>query len=247
MDGLISTLANFAQFLGVRDIRSWFAIGVLATGVQVVREFWSWQHWTSPTLSPVRSLLAWAILSAALLIGWIIAITRPPNLVRNPRFREGTKYWGTGYVESLLTNGNWPMSTIQQLPLVLSGGAQATGRRDAAVSRSGYASFFIEHRSQEANHVWSSFSQLVAGLKRDTDYIATYWVRGEGVHPKALFLTLDHRWAKPHRYAPDGTYTWQQVECPPFNTGSHDFVDFRFVVQAPGKIWIDDVALCERR
>jgi hypothetical protein len=223
------------------------AIGVLTSGFQAGRELWGWKHWAGPSLSQERSLLAWTILFVALVIGWLVAISRPQNLVRNPRFREGTKYWGTGYVESLLTNGNWPMSTIQQLPLVLSGGAQATGRRDAAVSRSGRASFFIEHRSRKADHVWSSFSQLIAGLRRDTDYVAIYWVKGEGVHPKALFLTLDHRWAKPHRYAPDGTYAWHRVECPPFNTGSRDFVDFRFVMQAPGRVWIDDVALHERR
>lgn len=65
---------------------------------------------------------------------------------------------------------------------------------------------------------------------------------------RALFLTLDHQWRKANRYYADsGTYEWRQVISTPFNTGSSDFVDFRFVMQAQGKVWIDDVALHKRR
>lgn len=98
------------------------------------------------------------------------------NLVRNPRFKEGTKYWGTGYVESRITNGNWPFPSDQiRLPFLVSGGAVATGGRDTSTSHNGgWASFFIDHQSPVADHVWSSFSQLIAGLERDTDYVARY-------------------------------------------------------------------------
>jgi hypothetical protein len=32
-----------------------------------------------------------------------------------------------------------------------------------------------------------------------------------------------------------------------FNTGDSDFIDLRFVIEAPGTVWIDDVALRELR
>ncbi len=60
MDTFLSALANFAQFLGVRDARSWLAIGVLTTGFQSVRALWTWKQWTGPNLTQEWSLLIWA-------------------------------------------------------------------------------------------------------------------------------------------------------------------------------------------
>jgi hypothetical protein len=181
---------------------------------------------------------------------WAIRESRKrDNLVRNPRFKEGTKYWGTGYIESRITNGNWPHTSDEiGLPFVVSGGAVANGHRDPAVFKDdGWGSFSIDHQSPLGDHVWSSFSQLVAGLERDTDYVASYWVKAENLDVRTLFLTLDHQWRKVYRYYADpGTYEWRQVMSSPFNTGSRDFVDFRFVMQAQGKVWIDDVALYKR-
>jgi len=200
-------------------------------------------------LQAIDTPLFWLGAFGVSVLGSLYFANRPTNLVRNPRFKEGTKYWGTGYVESRITNGNWPFPSDQiRLPFLVSGGAVATGRRDASISRDGgWASFFIDHQSPGGDHVWSSFSQLIAGLERDTDYVARYWIKAENLGVRTLFLTLDHQWLKSNRYYADaGTYEWRQVTAPPFNTGNSDFVDFRFVMQAQGKVWIDDVALYKR-
>lgn len=87
---------------------------------------------------------------------------------------------------------------------------------------------------------------MISGLEPGRDYTASFMVKAEALEEGALFLTLAHPWRKPHCYAPAGTYNWRRVECLPFNIGDRDFVDFRFVIQAPGKVWIDDVALYKR-
>jgi len=75
-------------------------------------------------------LSALTVLLAISIVSLIYFVVRPENLVRNSSFREGVKFWGTGYLESLVSNGNFPADFRKQYPLILHGGADATARRD---------------------------------------------------------------------------------------------------------------------
>src|SRR5207244_3182834 len=103
MDGLLSVGANVAQLLGLNSWKSVFAVVTLTFLWQASGQLWAWMGWKSVPLAGGYRLIVLLALSAVSLGFWIYFITRPENLVRNADFREGTKYWGTGYVETLVT------------------------------------------------------------------------------------------------------------------------------------------------
>jgi hypothetical protein len=87
---------------------------------------------------------------------------------------------------------------------------------------------------------------MVSGLERDRDYIPRVWIKSKYLEPKGLFITLNHKWQKPVCYARAGKQDWYELVCDPVNTGSSDFLDLRFVFQAPGKVWLGNISLTER-
>lgn len=247
MDGWFSSAANIAQLLGINNIKGIFAVLTITLLLGAAEAFYSWMGWKALPITAgyrVMILVVLLVVSAGL---WAWFITRPENLIRNSNLSEGTKFWGTGYLETLVTNGRFPADFTKQYPLVLNGGADAILQRSTTLyPPKGYASFLVEHRSGRANDVWSSVSQIVTGLKPHQDYIARFQIRSDHIEPQALFLTLDTRWAKPHRYADAGSYGWRTIELPPFNTGAKDFVEYRFVFQDKARVWLTNFELYER-
>src|SRR5262249_32022540 len=140
------------------------------------------------------------------------------------------------------TNGNFPAAALQ-IPLLLSRGAKAEWGLAVKDHRK---AFFINHTSDRGDHVWSSLSQTVTGLKENGFYIPSFWIWSERLTPKALFVVRLNDWSQqPWCYAKPGEYGWMRVVCEAVNIGPRTSVDLRFVIQAPARVWITDVALHE--
>jgi hypothetical protein len=82
-------------------------------------------------------------------------------------------------------------------------------------------------------------------LRPRTFYAATFWALVSRAEPKPLFLTADLQWAN-RTYVENEIAGWREYRHV-FNTGDSDYIDLRFVIEAPGTVWIDDVALREHK
>ena len=143
------------------------------------------------------------------------------NLVRNGGFEQGTDLWGAGS----------------------SSGADSRGVLDTTDRHSGMAAFRFDHGSPKTEDQWSSLSQRVARLRPRTSYAATFWALVEQAEPKPLFLTADRQGTN-RAYVENAVAGWREYRLV-FDTGDSDHIDLRFVIEAPGTVWIDDVALRE--
>jgi len=74
-------------------------------------------------------------------------------------------------------------------------------------------------------------------------YAATFWALVEQAEPKPLFLTADPQSAN-RTYVENTAAGWREYRLV-LNTGDSDQIDLRFVIEAAGTVWVDDVALYE--
>lgn len=210
-----------------------------------------------PLLEPyplwVKGLVGgWILLSAILIIALLffkgpgVKNATPEsvvNLVKNGGFEEGISGWGSGYVEDLVRNGNFPPQP--KFPYITSGEAKSTGELDTTEHHDGVAAYKVHHVSAQFSHRWGSISQRIVGLRRHTFYVVSFWVKSRGAESGAVFLTPDLKWEK-KLPIDGGEYDWRKYELK-FNTGESDYIDLRFVAQAPALVWIDDVGVHELR
>ena len=199
-----------------------------------------------------RRLVATAVIVAALSLVAYLAAERgrhasqaPASLLKNGGFEEGYSFWGSGYYETEVYRGALPPFWASFL-LHDSGNrdvdvAKVSGELVTDVKRSGRFSLRIVNDVEPKAHIYGSISQRVTNLEPNTDYRAEFWVKADRASPNTLQLTTDLAWS--HRRAiPAGTYDWTRVEYT-FNTGDKTFIDFRFVSDRPGTVWVDDVRL----
>ena len=142
------------------------------------------------------------------------------NLVRNGGFEKGTDFWGAGS----------------------SSGADVRGALDMTDRHSGVTAFRFDHGSPETGDQWGSLSQRITRLRPRTAYAATFWALVEQAEPKPLFLT--DRQGTNRTYVENAFAGWRAYRLV-FDTGDSDHIELRFVIEAPGTVWIDDVALHE--
>ncbi len=182
----------------------------------------------------------------------VLLVLPPQNLVNNPGFEDSTRYWGTGYLETMIQNGNWPSELSRSLPLYREfpdakrplDYAEAEGELSQE-RNSGDYSFKIHHLHKKAPRYWSSLSQQVAGLTRDGSYAVGFAAKAAGLVDGDAYLVLHPDW-KWKCSLPSGTYEWRLISCPPFNVGGLTLVEVRFVIESPSTVWIDDVIFYER-
>jgi hypothetical protein len=110
-DQIISRFANIGQILGLKNVKSAFAVLTLGS---------IWQTGTWFFGSNVRIDLGqwWLAVAALCFLVYLWLILRPENLIRNPRFAEGTRYWGSGYLEDEVRDGVHS-AEIARLPYVV--------------------------------------------------------------------------------------------------------------------------------
>ena len=201
--------------------------GLLLTAGPIRRHVWSGLGKTHPVDVVLATVLITGALGGA--GAWFLAKQEEARLlrdhVRNGGFEKGADFWVPDG-----TSG---------------GGADSRGVLDTTDRRSGAAAFRFDHDRQKADGQWRSLSQRISRLRPRTFYAATFWALVSRAEAKPLFLTADAQWAA-RTYVGNELAGWREYRHV-FNTGDSDFIDLRFVIEAPGTVWIDDVALRELR
>ena len=86
-------------------------------------------------------------------------------------------------------------------------------------------------------------SQRINGLKRNTQYVATFWVKANNASAATLMLTTDMAWSQRIAISA-GKYNWREFKKI-FDTGNNDYTDFRFITEDVGTVWLDDISFRE--
>jgi len=218
--------------------------GLLLTAEPTRHHVWSRLGRTHP----VDIVLAAALITGGLggAAAWVLVTQEEARAlrdrVRNGGFEKGTDFWGTGDLEERIRDGN-VAEELKRLPFVISGGADSQGTLDTTDRHSGAAAFRFDHSSPKADHLWGSLSQRITGLRPRTVYVATFWALVSRAEPRPLFLTADLQWAN-RTYVENEIAGWREYRHV-FNIGDSSSIDLRFVIEAPGTVWIDDVTLRE--
>jgi Carbohydrate binding domain len=142
------------------------------------------------------------------------------NFVSNGSFESGTDAWTAA--KSSGADSRWTLDTTDR--------------------HSGGAAFRFDYSSEKADDQWAALLQRITRLRPRTEYAATFWALVEQAEPKPLFLTTDPQSA--NRTYVENKAGWREYRLV-FNTGDSNQVDLRFVIEAAGTVWVDDVALQE--
>lgn len=160
-------------------------------------------------------------------------------LVKNGGFENAWDGWGTGSLEDRavwLADGPRWLRNPKSL--------QSEGELDYAVKHGGFASLRITHVTRETDHAWGTIAQRITGLRPNTNYVASFWVKVKAAGAAPVFLTTRVDWGKETKI-PGKDTDWTRF-VHPFNPGNRDFVELRFVAVAPGVVWIDDVEIASQ-
>jgi hypothetical protein len=240
----VSSLIDFSWGVYAAVASAVIGYGLLLTAEPTRHLVWSGLGRTHP----LDIVLAVALITGALggTAAWFLIKQEDAralqNRVRNGGFENGMDFWGTGYLEDRIRNDK-VAEGLTRLPYVISGGADSQGVLDTTDRHSGVAAFRFDHGSATADTSWGSLSQRITRLRPRTVYAATFWALVSRAEPKPLFLTTDLQWAT-RTYVENEIAGWREYRHV-FNTGDSDHIDLRFVIEAPGTVWIDDVALRE--
>jgi Carbohydrate binding domain len=196
--------------------------GLVLTAQPIRRHVWSGLAKTHP----IDIALATALVTGALIGSgaWFFLKQEEArlrrNLVPNGGFETGTDFWGAG-----------------------SRGAATHGTLDTTDRHSGGAAYRFDHDGEKAEDQWGSLSQRITRLRPRTSYAATFWALVEQAESRPLFLTADQQ-GTDRTYVENVIAGWREYRLV-FNTGDSDHIDLRFVIEAPGTVWIDDVSIHE--
>jgi hypothetical protein len=171
-----------------------------------------------------------------------VTLVDKENLLRNGGFEEDFNFWGTGYYETDVYHGSLGIFWAARvgMPKEAMKIADIRGDIDSDIHKSGSKSFKITNNSPLEAHIYGSMSQRITGLMKNTDYIASFWVKTERAGRGTFDITTDLEWLK-RKYIEAGTYDWKEFSQV-FNTGDNTFVDFRIISEEPGTVWVDDMA-----
>lgn len=142
------------------------------------------------------------------------------NFVQNESFENGTDAWTVA--ESSGADSRWTLDTTDR--------------------HSGGAAFRFDYSGERAPDHSAVLSQRITRLRPGTAYAARFWALVEQAEPKPLFLTTDQQSA--NRTYIENRAGWREYRLV-FNTGDSDQIDLRFVIEAAGTVWIDDVSVYE--
>jgi hypothetical protein len=196
--------------------------GLVLTAQPIRRHVWSGLAKTHP----IDIALATALVTGALIGAgaWFLLEQEEArlrrNLVRNGGFEKGTDSWGAA-----------------------SRGAATHGATDTTDRHAGGSAYRFDHDGEKAEDQWGSLSQRITRLRPRTSYAATFWALVEQAESRPLFLTVDQQWTD-RTYVENVIAGWREYRLV-FNTGDSDHIDLRFVIEAPGTVWIDDVSIHE--
>lgn len=147
----------------------------------------------------------------------------------------------TRLMRNFVSNGSFESGT-DAWTAAKSSGADSRWTLDRTDRHTGGAAFRFDYNSEKADDQWATLFQRITRLRPRTEYAATFWALVEQAEPKPLFLTTDPQSA--NRTYVENKAGWREYRLV-FNTGDSNQVDLRFVIEAAGTVWVDDVALHE--
>lgn len=161
-----------------------------------------------------------------LLIPFFLALTAVQaagNLVRNADFERGSlKEWHWG----------------------VNNGAVAKAVVDTAESHSRGHALKLTNQSPRTPHVFGALRQRVAGLKPETRYTLSAWVKASKTDRGWIGGGAGWKIRLPY---PAGTYDWQRISTT-FETGADTGFDLVIVTEGPTTaLWVDDISIQEVR
>ena len=128
------------------------------------------------------------------------------NSLLNGGFEQDLNHWGTGYYETDAYRGTLGTFWASRLGDKI---ADVRGDVDSEVHHCDAKSFKITNNQPIEPNLYGSMSQRVTGLLRDTDYLASVWVKAERAGKNTLELTTDLAW-KGRMVIEPGTYGWRR-------------------------------------
>jgi hypothetical protein len=163
---------------------------------------------------------------------------RTRDFVVNGSFENEYYGWGTGHNENriprLLSKGVfWSIRNVD-----------ITGEFDSGVAKSGLKSFKIVNKTPMSPHAYRTMSQRITGLKPDTRYRISFWIKALGAGASTLKIITDSTWDS-GRGIDAGTYDWREHVLNLRTKAGESFTDLRILSEEPGTVWIDDIELRE--
>ncbi len=162
------------------------------------------------------------------------ALALPGNLLVGGGFERGLlPPWGGGHYErkkGKFRFGIWWNSA----------NARAYMKIDHAIRHSGKRSLRITNFSKAKAHVFTTTAQRINGLRPNTLYRVSLFIKAKNLKPGAVTFTIDAAWAKRLPSLPAGSYDWQPYEAT-INIGHNDYIDLRLLHQNTGTVWLDDI------
>ena len=196
--------------------------GLFLTSQPIRRHVWCGLAQTHPLDIALATILVTGILTGAGV--WFLIKQEEARLsrdfVQNGSFESGTDAWTAA--KSSGADSRWTLDTTDR--------------------HTGGAAFRFDYSGEKAHDQWAVLSQRITRLRPRTEYAATFWALVEQAEPKPLFLTTDLQSA--NRTYVENKAGWREYRLV-FNTGDSNQVDLRFVIEAAGTVWVDDVALRE--
>ena len=196
--------------------------GLLLTSPPMRRHVWFGLARTHPLDIALATILVTGVLTGAGV--WFLIKQEEArllrNFVRNGSFESGTDAWTAAKSNS--ADSRWTLDTTDR--------------------HTGGAAFRFDYNSEKADDQWATLFQRITRLRPRTEYAATFWALVEQAEPQPLFLTADPQSA--NRTYVENKAGWREYRLV-FNTGDSNQVDLRFVIEAAGTVWVDDVALRE--
>lgn len=161
------------------------------------------------------------------------------SFVKNGDFEDDYDNWGTGNNESPVGRLYGPAVFWTRLTDV-----DITGEMDSRIKKTGLKSFKIVNKTPLKPHAYRTMSQRINGLKPDTRYRISFWIKTESAKAGTLKVVTDFAWSYGRGIDP-GTYDWREYTLDFRTKPGESLIDLRIISEEPGTVWIDDIELKE--
>lgn len=122
------------------------------------------------------------------------------------------------------------------------GGTDVTVTSDAVAPHGGAAAAKITSTTPRATNAYGGVVQSIA-VQPSTQYEFSAWVKADALASAAAAqIVLSADWAT-RKTLPSGTYDWQKITWTYTTSSSQSALDYRFLLQDTGTIWLDDLTL----
>lgn len=169
----------------------------------------------------------------------VSTVSNKKSFVKNGGFENDYDGWGTGNNEGLSGRLSGKDAFWARLFDV-----DITGEIDSRVKQTGLKSFKIVNKTPLRPHSYRTMSQRIDGLKPDTRYRISFWVKAESAKAGTLKIVTDFAWSYGRGIDP-GTYEWREHILDFRTKPGETLIDLRIISEDSGTVWIDEIELRE--